>query len=271
MASVHVNGMSFYYTEAGTGEPLLLIHGTGFNADVWDKVLAPLSEDFRVIAYDRRGYQRSRGPLPPAKEYGKQQGEDIAALLQALNAAPATLLGWSAGGIHALYATINHPNLVKRLILYEPPLHITRFFDPTVITVFGKLFFLKAIGKKSSASRTFVRYVLGYKDGRNSYDDLSDEFRAKLAQDSDILLAELGGGTGEDLTPEMLKTQIKVPVSLLLGAETPKGMDRPVESLASILQSPIIPVQNSNHLAHMDQPQAFIAAVRQGFASGVKT
>src|SRR6266508_3665088 len=65
MATVNINGISFYYHEADSVEPLLLIPGTAFTADVWDKVFDAFARDYRTIAYDRRAYQRSQGSPPP--------------------------------------------------------------------------------------------------------------------------------------------------------------------------------------------------------------
>ena len=91
--------------------------------------------------------------MPAAREYCYQQGEDITALLQVLNAAPATLLGWSAGGIHALHVAVKHPELVKRLILYEPDLYIRKYIDLTGALTFIKLNILKVLGHGNAALR----------------------------------------------------------------------------------------------------------------------
>src|SRR6266540_2767178 len=165
MATVNVNGTSLYYHEAGSGEPLLLIHGTGFTADVWEKVFDALSRDYRTIAYDRRAYQRSQGSPPPMEGYGRQQGEDIAALLQAVDALPANLVGWSAGGIYALYATLIHPNYTKHLLLYEPPLYLFRFMDFPLFQGLVTLSVLMALGNKQAIIESFTRGVLAYQDG----------------------------------------------------------------------------------------------------------
>ncbi len=264
MATVNVNGTSLYYREAGSGEPLVLIHGTGFNADVWDKVFDVLAQDYRTIAYDRRAYQRSQGSPPPTADYGHQQGEDMAALLQALGATPANIVGWSAGGIYALHATLMYPKCVKRLVLYEPPLYAMRFIDFPMFKGFIRTHLLKAIGMKQAAGESFARMVLAYQDGRNSYNQLSTEFRARLSADANTLLAEFVAVIGEKLTPEILSTQIKVPVTLLTGEESPSSFKKETENLARILHNaPVVQLPKSNHLAHVDQPDRFVIAVKE--------
>ena len=80
----------------------------------------------RVIAYDRRGFARSsaapRGVLA-------DQARDAAELLEALGASPATVVGWSAGGVIALDLAASYPERVASLVLAEPAVHL--FTHPT--------------------------------------------------------------------------------------------------------------------------------------------
>jgi pimeloyl-ACP methyl ester carboxylesterase len=267
MPNVNIHGTNLYYREAGSGEPLLLVHGTGFNADVWEKVFDALATEYRTIAYDRRAYQRSQGSPPPVKGYGHQQGEDMIALLQCLGAAPAHILGWSAGGIYALHAALAHPDCVKSLVLFEPPLHVFRFLDAGLVLGFIKILLLKALGKKQAAAANFTRMVLAYRDGRNAYDTLSEQFRAGLAVDADTTLFEVASGAGDELKPEMLSTQIKVPVVILAGEQSLPFLTKTATNLARILHNtPIEWIPESNHLAQVDQPDRFVKTVKEALS-----
>src|SRR5687768_9901156 len=126
MAKITTGDAELYYRELGTGSPLLLIHGTGGSADVFDETLPLFAERHRVIVYDRRGYSRSGSQAAPIQGYLMSQAEDAAALLQQLQAAPATVVGWSMGGIIGLCLALAHPRLVSRLVMWEPPLHATK-------------------------------------------------------------------------------------------------------------------------------------------------
>ena len=269
MAFVNVDGTRLYYREAGSGDPLLLIHGTGFNADVWDRVFERFARDYRTIAYDRRGYRRSQGSPPPAKCYARQQGEDIIALLEGLNAQPANLVGWSAGGIFALHAALLNPGRIKHLLLFEPPLFIIRYTDLFGFRKIMTVYVLKAMGRKQAAAETFLRMVLAYRDGRNSYEHLSPEFRAGLAEDTDRLLRELGAVMRDDLRPKALSAGIGSPTTLLLGEQSPKYLEKAARNLAAILRNaPILRLPDCNHLAHYEQPAAFVRAVSEALAAG---
>lgn len=123
MATVEVDGVGVFYRESGSGSPVLLIHGVGGDADVWGEAFDLLGHDHRVIAYDRRGFTRStHAPVGDPRRHR----DDAAALLGALSAAPATVVGWSSGGIVALDLAVHHPELVSALVLVEPPLHLKR-------------------------------------------------------------------------------------------------------------------------------------------------
>src|SRR5712692_10087048 len=93
---IQVSSAELYCRVAGEGIPILLIHGGAGSADSWFESFDRLSKRHRVIAYDRRGQNRSGGS--PSADW-HQEAEDAAALLRALEATPAPVVGWSAGGI----------------------------------------------------------------------------------------------------------------------------------------------------------------------------
>ncbi len=102
------------YVEAGTGEPLVLIHGVGLNKQVWGPQLDEFSNIFRVIAYDTIGHGHS--PIPtddvPLDDYFDQLVE----LLNALNISSANLGGHSMGALITLGFSLKHPERVRRII-----------------------------------------------------------------------------------------------------------------------------------------------------------
>src|SRR5919108_6437820 len=97
MSEISVNGVSLYYEEHGAGEPIVCIHGTGSSAVMWADAVDELAAHGRTIVYDRRGSFRSERPEPYATDV-HQQTEDAAALIDALDAAPAIVIGRSYGG-----------------------------------------------------------------------------------------------------------------------------------------------------------------------------
>jgi pimeloyl-ACP methyl ester carboxylesterase len=119
--TVAVAGTTLHVEQRGDGPPLLLVHGAGEDAGM----LAGQAEAFaaaghRVITYDRRGTGRSGREDWPGGG-ADQHADDAAALLEALDADGATVLGFSSGAVVALALAARHPDAVGRVIAWEPP------------------------------------------------------------------------------------------------------------------------------------------------------
>jgi pimeloyl-ACP methyl ester carboxylesterase len=107
------DGVTLYYEVYGTGEPVLIAHGNGGSiADVAAQI-DHFRKSYRVIAMDSRDQGRS-GDSPSPITYEKM-ADDLAALLDHLNAGPVNVVGWSDGGIEALLLGIRHPAKVKKI------------------------------------------------------------------------------------------------------------------------------------------------------------
>lgn len=108
-----VNGTRLYYEVAGSGDPLVLIHGMTLDTRMWDDQFEPLAHQYRVVRYDARGFGKSA--LPAAgKPYAHT--DDLKALLRHLDIARAFILGLSMGGGIALDFAVAHPEATEALI-----------------------------------------------------------------------------------------------------------------------------------------------------------
>jgi esterase len=98
MARQRIDGVRLHYEELGAGAPIVCIHGAGGTALAWAAALEKLAARGRVIAYDRRGCGRSERPEPYERTSVAEPADDAAALIDALAAAPAVVVGRSYGG-----------------------------------------------------------------------------------------------------------------------------------------------------------------------------
>jgi len=108
-----------HVVEAGSGAPLLLVHGFGAStADFEETVLEPLARSHRVIAVDLYGYGWSE--RRDDYRYGWTLWADqLAATLDALGIARASIAGHSMGGAAAAMFAVRHPDRIDRLILAD--------------------------------------------------------------------------------------------------------------------------------------------------------
>ncbi|WMJ09801.1 alpha/beta fold hydrolase [Nitrosomonas sp. sh817] len=109
------DGTAIACWQSGSGDPLLLIHGTTGDHTTWTPPLSQLQRHFTVFTMDRRG----RGHSGDNHSYAlARECEDIAAVVDAIGDR-VDVLGHSFGGLCALEAALLTPNIGK-LILYEP-------------------------------------------------------------------------------------------------------------------------------------------------------
>lgn len=107
--------IGLYYTERGSGFPLILLHGNNESSDYFGNQLGFFSKYFRVIAVDTRGHGRSpRGSAPFTLS---QFADDLKDFFAAHGIYRAHILGFSDGGNIALLFALRYPELVEKLIL----------------------------------------------------------------------------------------------------------------------------------------------------------
>ncbi|MCX5387352.1 alpha/beta fold hydrolase [Streptomyces sp. NBC_00083] len=114
---VAVNGVELNVALAGSGPPVLLLHGFPHTWEVWTDVMADLSDRYRVIAPDLRGFGAS-SPAVSGYDAGTL-AEDAAALLSELGVSSVSVAGIDAGAPAALLLALRHPGLVRRLVVME--------------------------------------------------------------------------------------------------------------------------------------------------------
>jgi pimeloyl-ACP methyl ester carboxylesterase len=108
-------GARIWVHDQGEGDAILLIGGLGDHAEVWQAQIDEFSRDRRVIAIDNRGAGRS--PLPAEGVSIGAMADDAAAVLDHLGIESAHVAGFSMGGAIAQELAIDHPSLVRSLVL----------------------------------------------------------------------------------------------------------------------------------------------------------
>src|SRR5215468_8516825 len=112
-----VDGVRIHYQEKGSGPPLVLIHGYTASTFEWKDVFEPLSQQFRVIAVDLKGFGFSG---KPDGDYTRRaQADLVIRLLDNLKIDRAILCGNSMGGEVSMHAAVRRPDRVSALILVD--------------------------------------------------------------------------------------------------------------------------------------------------------
>lgn len=118
------NGIKLAYQEAGSGAPVLLLHGFCGSSAYWEEVIPLLGQHYRVIAPDLRGHGDS--DAPDGEFYGMEQfAEDLLALLDQLKLDQVSLFGHSLGGYITLAFAEKYPKRLRAFGL----IHSTAYPD----------------------------------------------------------------------------------------------------------------------------------------------
>jgi pimeloyl-ACP methyl ester carboxylesterase len=119
MSYADVNGISLYYEEHGSGQPLVLLHGGLAAGSVYAPVMPALAAGRRVILVDLQAHGRTADVDRPLRY--ETLADDIAGLIGHLGLGQADVMGCSFGGATALRTAIQHPGLVRRLVVVSVP------------------------------------------------------------------------------------------------------------------------------------------------------
>lgn len=119
MPHIEVDGTRFFYQQSGSGPDVVLVHAVTSNLAVWlfTGIMDVLAERFRVTAYDLRGHGQS--DCPPQGYTSADMAGDFARLAGQLGLGPALVVGHSFGGVVALHTALNHPALVRGVVLSD--------------------------------------------------------------------------------------------------------------------------------------------------------
>lgn len=139
-STVSVNGSELAIRKLGTGDPLVLVHGGVSDLRTWSGQVDVFAEHYQTILYSRRYHYPSEAIRPEAPDPIQTHVDDLSALIEALDAQPAHVVGHSWGGLIALLLAMQRPELCRSLVLIEPPLismHVS--IPPKVSQMLGLL------------------------------------------------------------------------------------------------------------------------------------
>lgn len=276
-----------HYDEQGQGEPLLLVHGSASDYRMWEPQREAFGNHFRFIAYSRRFHWPNK-PIADDADYSMDQHvEDLRSVIRSLDLGPVHLVGHSYGGFLSLLAAIREPNLVRSLVLAEPPA-ITLFVSNTpkpleilrllmsrpkaalAVVKFGAKGVVPASkafrrGDTKAGIEIFGRAVFG---GAGYY-SLSPSRREQVDDNLSNVKAELLGSGFLPVVPEELRG-LQIPCLLVTGERSIDLFRLVVDQLEELLpRTERAEIPGGSHLMNEDNAPAFNQAVTAFLAKGL--
>jgi 3-oxoadipate enol-lactonase len=262
--SVKTRAAELRVLRQGRGEPVLLLHGIGSNADAFRRQLADLSDEFDLVAWDAPGYARSADVAHPLTLDGYAQA--AVDLLDALDLDVTHVTGVSWGGAVAVGVALGEPARVASLALIgSTPGRAT---DPAA-----------AGGLRTRAERIERNGVAAYARVRAS-EVLSDHASPALVkEEQEIMLASVRArgfsSAAESLAradygPEL--NRVRAPTLVLVGEDDEiTGLKESKALAEGIPGARLVVIRSAGHHANEEQPDVVNSELRNHWRSNSRS
>jgi pimeloyl-ACP methyl ester carboxylesterase len=259
------DGIRLHYVEQGSGTPLVLVHGSLSDGGYWTDQIGPLSKHYRVIAYSRRYNYPNRNPTR-AGDSAVTDADDLASLIGTLRLGKVVVLGHSYRALAALFLAVRHPQLVRAMILAEPPAvslltHLTgpeaesgmeSFHDiqHRMVEPMQQAF---RRGDRNAGVAIFIDYVFNDPHAWGKMSESSRQETLKNAHEWDVMMTT--GTLFPEIDPGKIEA-ISVPTLLLSGAKSYPFLTLISRDLARLLpdcQNIVLP--DTGHQMWYEKPE----------------
>lgn len=251
--------LSLSFSEAGSGPPVVILHGLFGNKRNWGAIAKPLSAEYRVITVDLRNHGDS--PWAETMSY-PEMADDVAALIEAEVGEPAAVIGHSMGGKAAMLLAFRRPDLVERLMVVDiPPAPRNSGLRPYVEGMRG--LDLSSISRRSEAEaalagavpdpgiRAFLVQNLQLKDG-------ALEWKLNLAA-IDAAMSDIEGFPDIDSEDAYEGACVH-----LIGGKSDFVLTQHQAEIERLFPAAEIEtIADAAHWVHADQPAAFLNSVKR--------
>lgn len=247
-----MNTNAIHVVEAGSGPTLLCLHGIGSGAAAFDRQIAELAGELRLLAWDAPGYGKSENPAGPLDLDGF--ADSAAAVIEAHASRPVHVLGVSWGGVIAVRLAQRHPQLVRSLVLADS----SRGSGVSAAKAAGmrsRVDELAAAGSEAFSRSRAPRLV-----SASAPDELVATVQQTMAASVRLpgysYAAESMAAT--DLTDEL--SSVRAPTLVLCGSEdTVTGVEESQALAGGITDAVFVTIRGAGHLANQEVPESFNA------------
>jgi 3-oxoadipate enol-lactonase len=262
---IAVPGGSLYYEAAGTGTPVVLLHGGNLDRRMWDREFARLRQTHRVVRYDARGFGKSSAADQPFAAH-----DDLAALLRGLGIARASLIGLSLGGRIAMDFALAHPEMVDRLVLAAPGISGGKWAEDhdTLWVVAARA----AAKRNDSVAVSLAWLESAYIRTALHPPEQAERLRGIARDNASFWMGMIRHGDLErEASPPAADRleQLQMPVLLLVGSiDTPFIQDVARAIAARVPHVRRVDIPGVGHMVNLEAPERFDAEVKAFLAEG---
>ncbi len=262
MASLTLNDIPYAIHQAGTGDPILILHGFTGDGASFIQHLPHLAHNHRLIAPDLLGHGATISPPDPARYQMKNAIADLSALLAHLNITSCTVLGYSMGGRLALGFALSHPEKVNRLILESSSAGIATTSEREARVKSDEALAERIL---SGGIEAFVAEWENLPLWDSQSADIKASLRGNRLKNNPLGLANSLRGMGTGVQPYFgdRLAELTMPVLLITGEKDAKFRAIGAEMAQKIPHARLVVMPNVGHTVHLEAPEAYQEAVAE--------
>ena len=230
-SAIEIHGFPLAFDDRGEGPPLLLVHGTACDRELWRELVQHCGGR-RTIAYDRRGYGDSGAPEPYGGTTVEEQAEDAVLLLESLGVEGARACGHGFGALVALDLMRRRPDLAADAVLVDPPLLWLLATGSEVVA--GLREEVERGAREGGPPAAVAAWLHAHDPGWR--ETLGPERAERAGQAARPFAADLAGTSNWDVSRRELRA-ISVSVRVVTGSRSPQHLREASQALAALLPS----------------------------------
>ncbi len=238
----------------GRGTPVVLSHALGADLHLWDDFAAALAPHHEVLRYDHRGHGGSAAPAGPYSQ--DDLVDDAARLIREWGRGPVVFVGLSMGGMVAQGLAVRHPELLRGVVIAHSS---ARYPDEVRATWAQRIAAIDQGGLAAIADATMERWFTpGF---RAAHPEVVERTRQTLLRSSPAGYIACGRAVAAVDWLDRLPA-VKTPALVIAGTHDAGAPPAMSEAIASRIPGAELRPIDSAHIGVIEQPQAFLEAVR---------
>jgi pimeloyl-ACP methyl ester carboxylesterase len=258
---VRAGGQLVHVEQAGSGEPVVLLHGFGASTYSWRKVMPALAERYRVVAIDLNGFGYTQRPRSRASYTREGQAKLVMETMDALGIARAHIVGHSYGGGITLYLASRHPERFLSMVLVDssaPTYANDRRSRAAALRPLDVLY-VRAVALRPGAIRKAL--LRSFWDDSKVTPELVRAYAGRVAVEG-VGYAFYGLTAPAPPGPPVELEKIEIPTLVVWGAHdeliSPESGRR---AAARLPHSAFVLIDDCGHLPMEEQPEALLQAI----------
>jgi len=250
-----IHDMKLYYEDYGRRNqvPLLFLHGLMSNSELWKPQVDHFKDHKRITILDLRGHGQSDKPV--GRYSIKQFSEDLQLLMKNLEIEKAILAGHSMGGMTVLRFTLDHQEMVEKIILIDTTAKSSFSFRIELLLLISKILM-------SVSYKRFLRiYISRTLQKGYSKSELEKTLERVLKTPKHVTKSCWSAIEKFDVTPEL--ANIRIPTLIIHGSESTTPLSLAKYMKEHIPNAELVIVEGAGHSTPKENPEEIWKAIER--------